>query len=79
MNALLPDDEVQAIAHQAIEATRVRCTDVGNEVRFGRLHRDHLRYCYPLNAWLSYDGRVWRRDASGEMERFAKKSGSALA
>ena len=47
------------------------CTDLGNAERMVHRHGADLRYCHPWRAWLVWDGRRWRVDASGEVERRA--------
>src|SRR5439155_18219896 len=47
-------------------------TDLANAERFVRAHADALRYVAPWKSWLSWDGRRWQRDATGEAERRAK-------
>ncbi len=48
------------------------CTDVGNAKRLIKQHGRDLRYCYPFNKFLAWDGRRWQLDDTGEAERRAK-------
>jgi putative DNA primase/helicase len=47
-------------------------TDVGNAKRLIKQHGRDLRYCYPFNKFLAWDGRRWQLDDTGEAERRAK-------
>ncbi|MGE0607124.1 MAG: phage/plasmid primase, P4 family [Pirellulales bacterium] len=47
-------------------------SDLGNAQRFVAQHGADLRYCYPWGKWLAWDGRRWRMDDTGEVERRAK-------
>lgn len=47
-------------------------TDLGNAKRLVARHGLDLRYCHPWKEWLTWDGRRWRRDDSGEAMRRAK-------
>lgn len=55
----------------AIQVTE-HLTDLGNARRLAAQYREDLRYCHPWNTWLVWDGRRWRRDATGEAVRCAK-------
>jgi len=48
------------------------CTDVGNAKRLVKQHGATLRYCYPFSNWLSWDGKRWQVDDTGEAARRAK-------
>lgn len=50
-----------------------RLTDLGNARRLVRLHLHELRYVPQWRTWLAWDGRRWRRDATGEVQRRAKE------
>ena len=50
-----------------------RLTDLGNARRLVRSHRHELRYVPQWRTWLAWDGRRWRRDATGEVQRRAKE------
>ena len=48
-------------------------TDLGNAVRFVRLHGDIARYVHTWKKWLIWDGRHWAKDMSGGVIRLAKQ------
>jgi putative DNA primase/helicase len=48
-------------------------TDVGNAQRLVAAHGADLRYVPRWKVWLVWDGRRWRRDETGEVERRAKQ------
>ena len=47
-------------------------TDLGNARRLVAHQGQDLRYCYPWGSWLVWDGKRWKVDDSGEIERRAK-------
>ncbi len=47
-------------------------TDMGNAARLTDLHGEDFRYSYEMGRFLYYDGRRWRPDANGSVERMAK-------
>jgi P4 family phage/plasmid primase-like protien len=51
-----------------------RLTDLGNAQRMVARHGRDLRYCYPWESWLVWDGRRWKQDDTGEVERRAKET-----
>jgi len=53
-------------------------TDLGNARRLVAHHGQDLRYCHPWNSWLVWDGRRWKVDDSGEIERRAKLTVAAI-
>jgi putative DNA primase/helicase len=53
-------------------------TDWGNARRLVRWHGRNLRYCYDWAAWLTWDGRRWATDDSGETIRKAKATVKAM-
>ncbi len=46
-------------------------TDVGNAARLIARHGDDLRYVAAWDKWLSWDGRRWQTDETGEVVRRA--------
>lgn len=50
------------------------CTDWGNARRLVRHFGDRLRYVAEHGAWYVWDGRIWKRDTTGEVYRLAKKT-----
>ena len=53
-------------------------TDLGNAERLVEQHGADLRYCYAWEKWLVWDGRVWKVDDTGEVERRAKETVRAI-
>lgn len=51
-----------------------RFSDSGNAARLVRDHGEDLRFCYPWNKWLAWDGARWCPDRTGEIERRALRS-----
>jgi len=47
-------------------------SDLGNARRLVARHGKDLHYCHLSKKWYVWDGRRWRRDDSGEVERRAK-------
>ncbi|MDY0168497.1 MAG: phage/plasmid primase, P4 family [Thermoguttaceae bacterium] len=47
-------------------------TDTGLAERFAAQHAGKVRYCWPWQKWLSWDGRRWRIDDAGAVEAMAK-------
>lgn len=48
-------------------------TDVGNAQRLVAAHGADMRYVPRWKTWLIWDGRRWKRDETGEVERRAKQ------
>jgi len=53
-------------------------TDLGNAERLVAQHGADLHYVYAWDKWLVWDGRVWRTDDTGEVERRAKQTVRAI-
>jgi len=53
-------------------ATGLGLTDIGNAERFAQAHGHDLRFCWPWNKWLCWDGRRWFMDDIGEILHRAK-------
>jgi putative DNA primase/helicase len=49
-------------------------TDVGNAARFIHDHGEDVRHCHPWKTWLTWDGKRWQEDDSGDVVRRAKKT-----
>lgn len=49
-------------------------TDLGNASLFAADHADQLRHVRVRRMWLSWDGTRWRRDATGDADRAAKRT-----
>lgn len=56
----------------------VNLTDLGNAERLVEKHGADLRYCYAWEKWLVWDGRAWKVDDTGEVERRAKETVRAM-
>lgn len=64
-----------------VSAAASRCfplTDHGNAERMARRHGVGIRYCYAFKQWLAWDGRRWRADDTGEVERLAKETARSI-
>jgi len=48
-------------------------TDLGNAQRLVRRFGSVIRYCGALGGWMAWDGRRWKLDTSGVVERYAKR------
>src|SRR3712207_4709452 len=55
-----------------------RLTDYGNAERLIDQHGRDLRYCHEWKSWLVWDGKRWRRDATAEVVRRAKRTIRAM-
>ena len=49
-------------------------TDTGLGERFAAQHQAAVRFCYPWNKWLVWDGQRWARDAEGAVQQLAKQT-----
>jgi putative DNA primase/helicase len=75
----LDDQELQRIARSAAGHRKgYRPSDVGNARRLVHRHGKDLRYCRALKTWLLWDGKRWKRDVTGEVDRRAKDTIIAL-
>jgi P4 family phage/plasmid primase-like protien len=54
------------------------CNDAGNAERLADRHGANLRYCFPWNRWLVYDGTRWRVDDRGAVVRLAKETARSI-
>ncbi len=77
--------ELVALAAQAPEyrrpvVTRTEhgCTDLANSERLVQRHASDLRYVAATRQWHIWDGRRWRTDDTGEVERRAKDTARAI-
>jgi P4 family phage/plasmid primase-like protien len=55
------------------ESEKIFNTDLGNSRRFVRRFREIVRFCYPWESWIIYDGKRWKPDTSGEIQRLGKE------
>jgi putative DNA primase/helicase len=53
-------------------------TDLSNAQRFVLAHGEDLRFSYAQGKWLTYDGRRWTEDDTGEVPRRAKETVKAI-
>lgn len=58
--------------------TERRLTDLGNAQRLVDRHGNDFRHVGDWRAWLTFDGRRWDRDVTGEISRRAKDTARAL-
>jgi len=58
----------------ASETRRLNRTDLGNAQRFVMIHGPDVRFCHTRRKWLTYDGRKWKDDDTGEVLRRAKQT-----
>ncbi|MFA4990589.1 MAG: phage/plasmid primase, P4 family [Candidatus Paceibacterota bacterium] len=42
--------------------------------KFAKEYKEKIRYCYPYKAWLFWNGKVWKQDKEGKVERLCKKA-----
>lgn len=75
----LDDAELCQIAKSAARfAKGFRPSDVGNARRLVERHGRDLRHCRALKTWFFWDGKRWKRDLTGEVDRRAKETIIAL-
>lgn len=81
----LEHDEVAGIANKAasypqgkVATPTQQHTDWGNAKRLVARHGQDLRYCHAWKKWLVWDGVRWLRDATNEVERWAKDTVRAM-
>jgi putative DNA primase/helicase len=55
-----------------------KLTDLGNAERLVACFRDRIRYCPPRKRWLTWDGKRWAWDETGEIVRLAKQTVRAI-
>ena len=53
-------------------------TDLGNAKRLVSAHGSRFRYAPELGAWLSWDGRRWGPDMTGDVDRAAKRVAESM-
>jgi putative DNA primase/helicase len=52
----------------------MKLTDLGNAERLVARYRDCIRYCPPRRKWLTWDGKRWAWDLTGDLPRLAKRT-----
>jgi len=62
----------------AVTRTEHGCTDLANSERLVERHAADLRYVDATRQWHVWDGRRWRTDDTGEIERRAKDTARAI-
>ncbi|MCH7982111.1 MAG: hypothetical protein IID59_11465, partial [Proteobacteria bacterium] len=55
-----------------------RFTELGNAKRFAYQHGSRVRFVWPWNRWLFWDGKRWRNDDSGTIPTLAKRTVDSL-
>lgn len=56
----------------------MKLTDLGNAERLVARHRDRIRHCPQRKKWLTWDGKRWAWDETGEVQRLAKKTARTI-
>jgi len=54
-------------------------TDLGNSRRLVKQHGDRIRFCHISKCWYRFDGKRWKPDVNGAVERLAKKTVRGLS
>lgn len=73
-----PEPVARLDDHRAISKDAYPWTDAGNAERFVARHGEEIRYCEPWRRWLTWDGRRWRVDDTGDIVRRAKDTTRAM-
>jgi len=63
-----PSPESGAVKEQEVEAPK--CTDLGNALRFAKMHSRSAKHSNAL-GWLIWDGKRWKRERTQEVRRLA--------
>ncbi len=71
-------DQIQQLKGIAAGTDTAALTDMGNAQRFASEHASRLRHIRERRLWLSWSGRVWERDSTGDADRAAKRTARAL-
>jgi putative DNA primase/helicase len=78
----LPEAEVRSIVSSITKYASVleseHLTDLGNARRLVARHGSDMRFCQVWKAWLVWDGTLWKRDDTGEVERRAKETALSI-
>jgi putative DNA primase/helicase len=64
-----PLDEIERELSRVVRIASFPNTNTGNAERLVEQHGDDILYCPPLGGWLTWDGRRWVRDTSGDIWR----------
>jgi putative DNA primase/helicase len=62
------------ISHQEFLPELPALTDLGNAEYFAHQHGENIRYITDNKLWLIWNGKQWRPDNTGEIERLARDS-----
>lgn len=54
-------------------------TDLGNAQRFEEQHRDTVRFCKDMRLPLFWNGKLWKSDETGEIQRKAQETVKKIA
>src|SRR5262249_22150319 len=76
--ALRIRDAEKRATRGSANTSKFRLSDVGNAQRFAAQHGGNVRFCHVWRKWLTWDGRRWRRDDSGEVMRLAKQTACSI-
>jgi putative DNA primase/helicase len=66
------------MATQKKPASTINQTDLGNAKRLVKLFGKDIRYCHLWGQWLVWSGTRWQPDATGEIQRMAKKTALSI-
>jgi len=64
-------------ATESVDSGQPRATDVGNAARFAAQHRDKCRFV-PGIGWHVWDGKRWKPDRAGGVERLARQTAVSI-
>lgn len=53
-------------------------TDMGNAERLVAMFGKEIHYCYDWHSWLVWTGKFWKKDNSGQIDKYAKKTAKAM-
>lgn len=68
---LTPEEQEQLIGK---DEPQFNYTDVGNGKRLIARHGRDIKFCHSWNKWLVWDGKRWKIDDTGGVERRAKET-----
>jgi putative DNA primase/helicase len=54
------------------DADQPHLTDLGNAIRFAKMHGADVRYCDPWRKWMVWDGQRWTVDETQDIQRRAQ-------
>jgi putative DNA primase/helicase len=53
-------------------------TEVANGRRFAQQNENNVRFCHAWGKWIGWDGKRWKLDDTGAIERLAKQVADAI-